>query len=155
MRSHNLSIVIVSAALLLGACGGGMGGSNSSGSGDTGPPPRGTLLESPPALLSTLTAVNLLAELNLATNLLILSASGAPVCDLLMYHIQYETVDGANQPPPASAPLMGPTGLGPNCTGPRPVLLYAHGPTTDRAFTMDNLQNTETLNLVAIFATKG
>ena len=129
-----------------------MGGS---GSGTTSPPPRGTLLESPPSLLSTLTTVNLLAELNLATNLLLLSVSGSPVCDLLMYHIQYETVGGANEPTTASAVMMVPTGLGANCTGPRPMLLYAHGTTTDRAFTMDNLQNTETLNLVAIFATKG
>ena len=129
-----------------------MGGS---GSGTASTPPRGTLLESPPALLSTVTTANLLAELNLATNLLLLSASGAPVCDLLMYHIQYETVGGANEPTTASAVLMVPTGLGANCTGPRPILLYAHGTTTDRAFTMDNLQNTETLALVAVFATKG
>src|ERR1700733_13325015 len=156
LRSTTPRFVILSAVLLITACGGGgMGGSTSSGSGDTGPPPRGTLLESPPSLLSTLTTVNLLAELNLATNLLLLSVSGAPVCDLLMYHIQYETVGGANEPTTASAVMMVPTGLGANCTGPRPILLYAHGTTTDRAFTMDNLQNTETLNLVAIFATKG
>jgi hypothetical protein len=72
-----------------------------------------------------------------------------------MYHIQYETVGGANEPTTASAVLMVPTGLGANCTGPRPILLYAHGTTTDRAFTMDNLQNTETLALVAVFASKG
>jgi hypothetical protein len=142
--------------LAVTACGGGGGGGmGGSGSGTTSPPPRGTLLESPPSLLSTLTTVNLLAELNLATNLLLLSVSGSPVCDLLMYHIQYETVGGANEPTTASAVMMVPTGLGANCTGPRPMLLYAHGTTTDRAFTMDNLQNTETLNLVAIFATKG
>ena len=154
MRSTIRCFVILSGALLAAACGGG-GGTGGSTSGTASAPPRGTLLESPPALLSTLTAVNLLAELNLATNLLIQSVSGAPVCDILMYHIQYETVGGANEPTTASAVLMVPTGLGANCTGPRPVLLYAHGTTTDRAFTMDNLQNTETLNLVAIFATKG
>jgi hypothetical protein len=154
MRSTVRSFVILSAALLAAACGGG-GGTGGSGAGDTGPPPRGTLLESPPALLTTVTAVNLLAELNLATNLQLLSVSGAPVCDLLMYHIQYETVGGANEPTTASAVLMVPTGLGANCTGPRPILLYAHGTTTDRAFTMDNLQNTETLALVAVFASKG
>jgi hypothetical protein len=153
MRSTTSRFVILSAVLLIAACGGGgMGGSSP---GTASPPPRGTLLESPPALLSTLTTVNLLAELNLAANLLLFSVSGAPVCDLLMYHIQYETVGGANEPTTASAVLMVPTGLGANCTGPRPILLYAHGTTTDRAFTMDNLQNTETLNLVAIFATKG
>jgi hypothetical protein len=155
MRSTTPCFVILAGALAVTACGGGGGGMGGSGSGTASTPPRGTLLESPPALLSTLTTVNLLAELNLATNLLLLSVSGAPVCDLLMYHIQYETVGGANEPTTASAVLMVPTGLGANCTGPRPILLYAHGTTTDRAFTMDNLQNTETLNLVAIFATKG
>src|SRR5579863_323518 len=158
MRSTTPCIVILAGALAVTACGGGGGGGGGmggSGSGSTSPPPRGTLLESPPSLLSTLTTVNLLAELNLATNLLLLSVSGAPVCDLLMYHIQYETVGGANEPTTASAVMMVPTGFGANCTGPRPILLYAHGTTTDRAFTMDNLQNTETLNLVAIFATKG
>jgi hypothetical protein len=141
--------------LLLDACGGGgMGGSNS-GTGPPPPPPRGTLLQSPPALLSTITAVSLLAELNLATNLQLLSLSGAPVCDFLMYDIQYETVGGANEPTTASAALMVPTGLGANCTGPRPILEYAHGTTTDRAFTMANLQNTESLTLAALFASKG
>ena len=154
MRSTEHTVVILAAALAVAACGG--GGKDNSGSGNAPPPPpRGTLLESPPGLLSTLTAVDLLAELNLATNLLLFSVSGAPVCDLLMYHIQYETVGGANEPTTASAVLMVPTGLGANCTGPRPILLYAHGTTTDRAFTMDNLQNTEALNLVAIFASKG
>jgi prolyl oligopeptidase family protein len=156
MRSTTPCFVILAGALAVTACGGGSGGGmGGSGSGTASTPPRGTLLESPPALLSTVTAANLLAELNLATNLLLLSASGAPVCDLLMYHIQYETVGGANEPTTASAVLMVPTGLGANCTGPRPILLYAHGTTTDRAFTMDNLQNTETLALVAVFATKG
>src|ERR1700728_101879 len=153
MRSTARRFVILSAVLLIAACGGGgMGGSSP---GTASPPPRGTLLENPPALLSTLTTVSLLAELNLAANLLLFSVSGAPVCDILMYHIQYETVGGANEPTTASAVLMVPTGLGANCTGPGPVLLYAHGTTTRRALTMDHLQNTETLNLVAIFATKG
>ena len=155
MRSTQHTVVILAAALAVAACGGGGKDNSGSGNGPPPPPPRGTLLQSPPGLLSTLTAVDLLAELNLATNLTLFSVSGAPVCDLLMYHIQYETVGGANEPTTASAVLMVPTGLGANCTGPRPILLYAHGTTTDRAFTMDNLQNTETLNLVAIFASKG
>ncbi len=50
---------------------------------------------------------------------------------------------------------MVPTGLGANCTGARPIVLYAHGTTTDRAFNMANMQNTETLFLAALFASKG
>src|SRR5258708_7856046 len=91
----------VCAGLLLTACGG--GGMDHTGSGTPAPPARGTLLQSPPDLLSTVTTVALLAELNLATNQQLLALSGAPACDLLMYHIQYETVGGANEPTTASA----------------------------------------------------
>ena len=145
------------AAFLLAACGGGgMGTSGSgSGSGADSTPPRGTLLQSPPALLSTLTSPALLLELNAAANQQLLSLSGAPVCDILIYDIKYETVGGANEATTASAALMIPTGLGANCTGARPIVLYAHGTTTDRAFNMANLQNTETLFLAALFASKG
>ena len=143
------------AALLLAACGGGSGGIGNSDSGTPAAPPRGTLLQNPIQLLSTLTAPNLLLELNLAANQQLLSLSGSPVCDILIYDISYETVGGANEPTTASAALLIPTGVGANCTGARPMVLYAHGTTTDRAFNMANLQNTETLSLAALFASKG
>jgi Prolyl oligopeptidase family len=141
------------AVLLLAGCGG--GGAGSSDPGAPASPPRGTLLQSPPQILSTLTASSLLLQLNVASNLQLLSLSGAPVCDILLYDIQYQTVGGANEPTTASAALMVPTGLGANCTGKRPIVLYAHGTTTDRSFNMANMQNTETLFLAALFASKG
>src|SRR5580658_8444044 len=122
------------AALALAACGGGGsggGGGGMPGSGTPASPPRGTLLQTPPELLSTVTAPSLLIELNVAANLQLLSLSGNPVCDILMYHIEYETVGGANEPTTASAALMVPSGFGSNCTGARPILLYAHGTSTD------------------------
>jgi hypothetical protein len=140
------------ASLLLAACG---GGSASMGSGASATPARGTLLQSPPKLLSTVTAPTLLLELNAAANQQLLSLSGTPVCDVLTYDIQYETVGGANEATTASAALLVPTGLGADCTGARPIVLYAHGTTTDRAFSMADLQNTETLFLAALFAAKG
>ena len=139
------------AALLLTACGG--GGMPDAGVGMT--PPRGTLLQSPPELLSTVTAPSLLLQLNIATNQQLLSLSGTPVCDILIYNIQYATVGGANEATTASGALMVPTGLGANCTGARPIVLYAHGTTTDRAFNMANMQNAETLFLAALFASQG
>ncbi|HEY2780476.1 MAG TPA: lipase family protein [Steroidobacteraceae bacterium] len=141
-------------ALLLAACGGGSGGGTGHSS-PSGPPPRGTLLQTPPDLLSTLTVTALLGELNLAANQLLLSVSGTPVCDVLFYHIQYETVGGANEPTTASGVLMVPTGLGASCTGSRPFVLYAHGTTTDRDYNMADLQNAETLSLAALFASQG
>jgi hypothetical protein len=144
------------AVLALAACGGGgnSGGGNA-GAGSAGAPARGALLQSPPQLLSTVTSPTLLLELNAATNQQLLSLSGNPVCDILIYDIRYETVGGAGEPTTASAALMIPTGLGAGCTGARPIVLYAHGTTTDRAFSMANMQNTETLFLAALFASKG
>jgi dienelactone hydrolase len=151
MRVAQRSTLILLAALLL-ACGGG-GGMSASGPGAS--PPRGTLLQSPPDLLSTVTASELLLVLNTAANQQLLSLSGPPACDILTYHIEYSTVGGANEPTTASAALMVPTGAGANCTGKRPIVLYAHGTSTDRAFTMTDMSNAETLSLAALFASQG
>src|SRR6267154_1398354 len=150
MRPIKRSCLFLVPALLLAACG-------NSGKSDstTVAPPRGTLLQSPPELLSTVTAPTLLLELNTATNQQLLSLSGAPVCDILIYHIRYTTVGGANEATTASAALMVPTGAGATCTGARPIVLYAHGTTTDRAFNIANMQNAETLLLAALFASQG
>jgi hypothetical protein len=152
-RWFALAAFLISAGALLAACGGGGGGKS-----DITVPPaptRGTLLQSPPSLLSTVTASDLLLELNIAANLPLLSLSGAPVCDILIYDIEYATVGGANEATTASAALMVPTGLGANCTGKRPIVLYAHGTTTTRAFTMANTDNAETVFLEALFASQG
>ncbi|HTC44172.1 MAG TPA: prolyl oligopeptidase family serine peptidase [Steroidobacteraceae bacterium] len=164
LPSIRLSVLLLG-ALLLAACGGGDGmsgsGSNSGGTGSSGSggatstPAEGTLLESPAQLLSTVTAPSLLLELNVATNQQLLALSGAPVCDVLIYKVEYETVGAANEPTTASAALMVPSGLGSECTGKRPVVLYAHGTTTDRTFTMTDLSNAEALTLAAIFASQG
>ncbi len=154
MRPVKHSFPSFLASLLLAACGGGAGVGKSD-SGVSAVPPRGTLLQNPLQLLSTLSAPGLLLELNLAANQRLLSLSGTPVCDILIYDISYQTVGGANEPTTASAALMIPTGVGANCTGARPMVLYAHGTTTDRAFNMANVQNTETLFLAALFAAQG
>ncbi len=81
--------------------------------------------------------------------------SSAPLCDIIFYHIQYATVGGSGEATTASAVLMIPTGLGANCSGERPIVLYAHGTTTDRAYNMADLQNAETISLAALFASQG
>jgi alpha/beta superfamily hydrolase len=144
-------VVPATVAALLAACGG-HGGSDA---GPGTPPVRGTLLQSPPQLISTVTAPSLLLELNAVANQQLLSLSGNPVCDVLIYDIQYATVGGANEATTASGALMVPTGFGAKCTGARPIVLYAHGTTTTRAFTMTSMQNAETLFLAAIFASQG
>ncbi len=156
MRRRLSAYLIV--ALLIGGCGGtgDMGGdAGGAGSGAGGSPPEGALLQSPAQLLSTVTAPSLLLQLNLATNQQLFSLSGSPVCDVLIYKIQYETVGGAKEPTTASAALMVPTGLGSTCTGARPIVLYAHGTSTDRGFDMSDLGNAEALALAAVFASQG
>src|SRR5580704_3292512 len=145
--------------LMLAGCGGtgtgaGSSGDGGSSTGTSSTPAEGTLLESPGQLISTVTAPSLLVELNLATNPPLLSLSGTPVCDVLLYKIQYETVGGANEPTTASAALMIPSGLGSGCTGKRPIVMYAHGTTTDRTFDMTDLSNAEALAMAAIFASQ-
>jgi poly(3-hydroxybutyrate) depolymerase len=144
---------VVFLAALLAACGGSGGGSSNSAGAPV--PARGTLLQIPPQLVATVPAASLLLELNAAANQQLYTLSGAPVCDILVYHIKYETVGGANEATTASAALLVPSGVGADCTGARPIVLYAHGTATDRAFDMTNLQNTETLFLAALFAAKG
>ncbi|MDP9008785.1 MAG: prolyl oligopeptidase family serine peptidase [Pseudomonadota bacterium] len=146
-----MSTACLSALLL--ACGGGGRGDMSASGPST--PARGTLLQSPPELVSTVTASDLLLTLNATSNQQLLSLSGAPVCDVLMYHIEYATVGGANEFTTASGALMVPTGPGSTCTGKRPIVLYAHGTTTTRMFKMTDTSNAEALFLTALFASKG
>jgi hypothetical protein len=158
------AILFLLAALLLSACGGsgsdadsgtGTGMGTGTGTVSMTTPAEGTLLQSPAQLITTETSPSLLAELNLATHATLLGLSGTPICDVLIYKIQYETVGGANEATTASGALMVPTGLGSSCTGKRPIVLYAHGTTTDRAFDMTDLSNDEALALAAVYASQG
>ena len=108
--------------------------------------------------MSTVTAGILLDELTLAANQPLLTLSGPPVCDIAIYHIEYETVGGQNEPTTASAALLVPVGIDPRCRGDRPIVLYAHGTTTNRAFNLADLSdpaNTEGFLLVTFFASQG
>jgi len=146
----------VLSALVLAACGGG-GSQNLTGQ---GPPARGTLLKNPPALVTVLSAATLLLDLNAAAgnNAQLLALVPIPVCDVAVYHIEYETVGGANEATTASGALMVPLGADAKCSGGRPILMYAHGTTTDRAYNIadvQNPQNAEGLFLAFFFATQG
>ncbi len=147
-------LVILFAASLVVGCGGG-GRANPFLS---GPPQRGDLLQEPPALVQTVSAATLLEELSLQANQQLLTLGGAPVCDVAIYHIEYETVGAKNEAASASAALMVPTGIDSRCRNGRPILLYAHGTTTNRNFNIANLQdpnNSEGLLLAAFFAAQG
>ena len=152
----------LAAALLLADCGGSGDGSSSGGgpgtaAGTPGTAP-GTLTQTPPQLLSTIGAATLLAQLTQAANQQTLALSGVPICDIAVYHIEYNTVGGAGEATTASGALMVPSGSDAHCSGPRPIVLYAHGTTTDRNFNIADLSNSanaEGLLLAAFFAARG
>jgi poly(3-hydroxybutyrate) depolymerase len=149
------------AALGLAACGA-SGDSSSAGTTPTLPgapsTARGTLIQTPPQLLTTVSVGSLLATLTLAANQQTLTLSGAPICDISVYHLEYNTVGGADETTTASGALMVPSGIDARCNGPHPIVLYAHGTTTDRTFNiadLNNSQNTEGLLVAAFFAARG
>lgn len=150
------------AAILLGSCGGsGQSGGDMAMNTPAPPPMQGTLLQTPPQLMASLSASSLLLQLGGASSpplQQLLSLVASPVCDIAVYHIEYETVGGANEATTASGALLVPTGAHANCTGARPIVLYAHGTATDRGFNIADLtneENAEGLFLAAVFASQG
>ena len=154
MSRIHIKPLLLFTAVLLAAC----GGSNSGPDPVVADPVRGQLLQRPPELVTTVTAPALLLALNALANQQLLAISGTPLCDIAVHRIRYATVGGANEATTASGALMVPLGSDAVCRGARPILLYAHGTTTDRAFNMTNLQgdpNGEALIIAALFASQG
>lgn len=135
---------LAAAAVLVG-CGGG-GADTSRGASAADPQPT-----------KTATAAEFTTELS-ATPLL--PVTGTPVCGVDVQRISYYTVGGAGETTTASAALMVPNGSAPACSGARPIVLYAHGTTTDRDYNLASFQSTnsaygEALLVAAMYAAQG
>lgn len=156
MGVNSRTIFPALAALLLAACGG--AGGVDSGTTSVASPARGTLLQRPPQLVSLAYAPELLYQLNALAGWQLLASGTTLICDVAVYHIRYATVGGRNEETEASAALMVPLGLDAACRGKRPLVLYAHGTTTDRDFDISDLQDprsAEGLIMAALFASQG
>ena len=136
------------------------GGSDGTGSADMPPPAqRGDLVNGPPTKVTTLSPSDLLALLggsDVGKELLQLAYT--PTCTISVYHMAYRTVDAGGNLTVASAALMVPGGSDANCTGGRPVVVYAHGTNTDRSFDISQVaaaNNGEGVLLAAVFAAQG
>jgi hypothetical protein len=155
MRSIKRGLIGFMTAILLVACGGG----KNSAPAPTATPPRGALLQSPPARLASYSVADLLAQLAVSdVGKLLLQLAYTPQCAIDVYQLKYETVGGASEPTSASGALMIATGTDAACTGARPIVLYAHGTSTDRNFNIADLNhgaNAEGLLLAAVFASAG
>jgi hypothetical protein len=144
------------ATLLAAACGGVPLANAQSLPGANGPA-QGTLLQRRPELVTNHSAPALLLELGSLANADVLTPDGSLRCNVAVHRIQYATVGAAGEPTTASAALMVPVGLDRRCRGPRPILLYAHGTSTDRDFDIADTRsqrNPEGL-FMAAFAAKG
>ncbi len=120
---------------------------------------RGTLVYDPPFRIASLTAADFGSQLGAsAAGQSLLAVAGTPACGVDFYHIEYNTVGGAGEKTAASGALLVPTGAAPDCSGPRPVVLYAHGTQTDKTANLadiTNTSNTEGALIAAVFAAHG
>jgi hypothetical protein len=146
------------AALGLAAC----GGTDSPTAAVADSSQRGTLVENPPLRVASLTAADFAAQLGAtSTGPQLIQLAGTPTCGVDFYYFKYWTVGPNNSAQMASAALMVPTGSAAPCTGPRPVVLYAHGTTTDSAYNIANISdatnsaNQESALIATVFAAQG
>lgn len=137
-------------ATLLSACGGG-GGTAPKNLG------RGELIESTPTRIQSVSATDFKASLSAD----VILAAGAPVCGVDVNYIKYTTVGGMGEATDATAALMVPTGSDPRCTGPRPIVLYAHGTIPHKKYNLANWTDRtnpafyESVFIAASFAAQG
>ena len=148
MKFFRLALAVMASSALV-ACGGGDDTSSFDLSGSPGS------LLAPPTELTTLTPEAFTQALTSAGAASLLQIAGAPRCSVRFTYFQYGTVGGAGEKTTASGGLMVPTGSDPACTGPRPVLLYAHGTTTDKNKNMASPQDGEAALVAAMYAAQG
>ena len=143
MKFTQSSWAAVAAALMVAACGGGDGGNAGSTNAN---PARGALMQTPPIRTISLGAAEFSAELQAtgAKGALLLqlatgSSSGTLPCGVDVNYIKYSTVGGKGEAATASGALMVPTGTG--CTGPHPIVLFAHGTSVEKSYNLADVPN--------------
>lgn len=159
MRQFKFATALLAAAVLA-ACGGGSSGPTL----DT-TLARGSLVANPPNLVpipqADGTAVAKLdpavfSQMLEAANPGVTQITGTPKCAISTYYMKYGTVGGAGEATDATGAIMVPSGSDPACSGARPVVLYAHGTSYDKAYNMANLRDNHEASLVAaMYAAQG
>ena len=123
MLTRLTPLALAGLTMLLTACGGGDDNDNPNMRGQ----PIGT-----PASVSSLTT----AQIDAAAAASRLGALVGPAqCGVTISRIEYHTVGARDEATNATAAVMVPSG-GPNCSGARPVLVYAHGTNFNKRFDM-------------------
>jgi Prolyl oligopeptidase family len=145
---------VLLAALLSGCSGDATSTNNPNNSPNTD---RGTLIQNPPSRLVSMDAPTLTQELgSTSSGRQLLDLAGAPICGVASYYIKYWTVGAKSESATASGALMLPTGTDARCTGPRAIVLYAHGTSTEKAANIaDFADSIEGTTIAAVFAAQG
>ena len=120
---------------------------------------HGTLAEDPPLRIASLDAAAFKENLSASSaGAELIQLAGAPTCGVDFYYIKFWTVGGAKEVTESSGALMVPTGAAPICSGPRPILLYAHATQTDKLANIADItdpNNSEGADIAATFAAQG
>ncbi|MGC1442992.1 MAG: alpha/beta hydrolase [Burkholderiaceae bacterium] len=95
--------------------------------------PRGSLHESSMVSETGRGEVDNLGD-GLLQELLVREVTGEPACSVRWYQVEYQTVGASGESTNATAGVAVPYGDPAACTGERPVLLYAHGTSSDRNY---------------------
>lgn len=146
--SLRLAWLAVAASAVLTACG---GGDDPPAPTPPSPPARGSVVSA--AVVAPVTA----GEIDASTAKSGLQAlSGAAACGVEVRQVVYNTRDPKGAAATAAAAVMVPTGTSAACSGSRPVLLYAHGTSVDKAKNMaDVLGDGEAGLVMAMYAAQG
>src|SRR5580698_5490705 len=120
---------------------------------------HGTLALDPPFRIASANAATFAAQLGAtSTGAQLLELAGTPACGVDFYYITFWTIGGAGETTKSSGALMVPTGAAPACSGPRPIVEYAHGTNPNKALNIadiTNTSNTEGALIAAMFAAQG
>jgi hypothetical protein len=141
------------AALVVAACG---SSTQTAQVGNSTAP--GSLALDPPFRVASADAATFAAQVGAtASGKQLLLLTGAPACGVDFYYLKFWTVGGAKETTQSTGALMVPTG-GSGCSGPRPIVLYAHGTNTNQALNLADVTdptNTEGVLIAAMFAAQG
>ncbi len=159
MKLHRHIPLLVLIAASLSGCGGKSQNAMPS-SGPSSTPQRGQLIDNPPARVASYAPSDLLQLLGGSdVGKTFLQLAYTPRCTITVYHLTYRTSDPKGNITPASGALMVPSsGSDSACTGARPIVLYAHGTSTDRTLDLAQLgggNSGEGVLLAAVFAAEG
>jgi len=156
MIDFKASWAALGAALLVTACGGGGDGTTSTN------PARGELMQNPPPRVASMSAADFSAKLQAsASGQGLQQLAGTPVCGVDVQYIRYGTVGGTNEATHASGALLVPTGSAPQCSGARPIVLYAHGTNITKRYNLADFTDStnpaysEGQLLAALYAAQG